>query len=276
MGAFDPLVRTGDFQEVWRLILTDPAFRVRRRSSSDEVTEAAAVPRHPAQNPVYSAPRTLNDDTEPAQRLSVLAPAIEALREDVASGAWQRWTSEDSEAEERFQKVERVLGLLALLQEVPHRSSASTRLHHFDQQFCDENEAETREEQIKEPPLMDFNFISTLRWVFIHEPIYFIDAAVASGFAYSIYVIYVLSGPPSSSAGFLLMAGVLYFLPIRLRLRRGRRLGRFLKRQGPYDKDMQQTLAKDAAFCFLGVSCIFLREKEGDYIAILGILGKIT
>ena len=93
MGAFDPLVRTGDFQEVWRLILTDPAFRVRRRSSSDEVTEAAAVPRHPAQNPVYSAPRTLNDDTEPAQRLSVLAPAIEALREDVASGAWQRWTS---------------------------------------------------------------------------------------------------------------------------------------------------------------------------------------
>ena len=123
---------------------------------------------------------------------------------------------------------------------------------------------------------MDFNFISTLRWVFIHEPIYFIDAAVASGFAYSIYVIYVLSGPPSSSAGFLLMAGVLYFLPIRLRLRRGRRLGRFLKRQGPYDKDMQQTLAKDAAFCFLGVSCIFLREKEGDYIAILGILGKIT
>ena len=97
------------------------------------------------------------------------------------------WTSEDSEAEERFQKVERVLGLLALLQEVPHRSSASTRLHHFDQQFCDENEAETREEQIKEPPLMDFNFISTLRWVFIHEPIYFIDAAVASGFAYSIY-----------------------------------------------------------------------------------------
>ena len=77
---------------------------------------------------MYSAPRTLNDDTEPAQRLSVLAPAIEALREDVASGAWQRWTSEDSEAEERFQKVERVLGLLALLQEVPHRSSASTRL----------------------------------------------------------------------------------------------------------------------------------------------------
>jgi hypothetical protein len=111
MGDFDPLLNGSDFQEVWSLILCDPAFGLRPHPNNERKSQ---------QQGGVGGRETLR-----LLRLRMLNPAIHLLREDVARGAWKRPKLSPREVGVLSVNVERVLAMLAFFQQDAFRSHST-------------------------------------------------------------------------------------------------------------------------------------------------------